>query len=215
MRNGDTERKTRLSALAALASDRWSEWTASIRAARAAGHARNRAVGWKPHLIALLIALAAFAADQWSKAAAVGYFEETQGVTIEDLRRVESVPVLGGLFGLRLVTNTGAAFGLFGSAAKTPLFLLIASVVGMAAVLWVYWRFSEDAWTRTAWALAVGGGFGNLLDRLRFRYVIDFIDVDIGSYQWPYFNLADAFLCVGAGMLIVSAARERRKERSS
>lgn len=166
---------------------------------------------WKPHLYTLVLALSVFAADQWSKLAVQSFFEE-RGVTIDNLRAVESEPVLGGLFGLRLAKNTGAAFGLFGGGASTPFLLLAVSVLGMAAAVWIYWYYSGSRWLRTAWACAAGGGFGNLLDRLRLGYVVDFIDVDIGAYQWPYFNLADTFLCVGAGMLILSTALDRRKE---
>ena len=87
--------------------------------------------------------------------------------------------------------------------------LLVVSGLALAFIGWYYWAYRTSAWMRLALTLVAAGAVGNLVDRIRLDYVIDFIDVDIGSYQWPFFNVADSLICVGAAMLVLHLARDR------
>ncbi|MFA6636056.1 MAG: signal peptidase II [Candidatus Omnitrophota bacterium] len=111
----------------------------------------------------------------------------------------ESFPVLEGFFHMTLVHNTGGAFGILKShpyvfTAAALIFIFFAA--GYVSLKWRSMLFRE----KTAICLLIGGTAGNLVDRIRFGYVIDFIDLRV----WPVFNAADSFISIGAGILIFS-----------
>jgi len=128
----------------------------------------------------------------------------TKALVGATLRLHESRPVIPGLLSLTLVHNTGAAFGIL-AGERSPLrtgFFLVVSVVAMAVVVWLLWRLrSEQKVEAVALSLIFGGAVGNVIDRVRFGKVIDFIDVFYGSYHWPAFNVADAAISVGVFLL--------------
>lgn len=112
-------------------------------------------------------------------------------------------PVIPGFFNLTYIRNTGAAWGLLGNQ-NTALMLLSAILL----ILMVVFRrsFLTRAWEhRLALALLIGGVAGNLLDRIRLGWVTDFLDFHVGGYHWPAFNIADASICVGVGLYILSS----------
>lgn len=121
-----------------------------------------------------------------------------------------TIPIIKDFFHLTHVRNTGAAFGMFGEENERWIFIVI-STVGIIALFIYLWKFRpESKWACTALSMVIGGGIGNMIDRC-FRvgevggeqrhYVFDFIDF---RGIWSYvFNVADAFVCVGAGILIV------------
>jgi len=116
----------------------------------------------------------------------------------------QSVPVIPSVLHLTYVQNTGAAFGLFRG--HPGVFLLLSVIVATWIVLEL-WRKRPHAWlTEVGLALILGGAIGNVLDRLRFGYVIDFIDVRV----WPVFNLADSVITIGVGLLLWRALRQRK-----
>lgn len=121
-----------------------------------------------------------------------------------------TVAVLPGLFNLTYVRNTGAVFGLFRSL-PDPWRGLLLTLVPLAAVLFVIvmaLRTSPERWwPLAALGLILGGAIGNLVDRIRFGSVVDFLDVYVGEYHWPAFNLADSAICVGVGLLILDILR--------
>ena len=119
----------------------------------------------------------------------------------------ESRSIIDGLFNLVYVTNTGAAFSfLAGAGAWVHWFFVAVAVLAIAGFTAAWWAWGRDKRLLTiAMALIVGGAIGNLIDRLRFGAVVDFLDVMIGSYHWPAFNVADSCVCVGAGLYIVAA----------
>jgi signal peptidase II len=128
----------------------------------------------------------------------------TKHVIVESMRLGQAFPVLG-LFDIHHVRNQGAAFGIMPSAGA--LFIVVAVMV-LAGVA-IYWRHIErtDTVTKIALGFVTGGTVGNLIDRLRFGYVIDFIDLR----WWPVFNVADSAICVGVALLmykILKAPRE-------
>lgn len=106
-----------------------------------------------------------------------------------------------------LAFNEGAAFGLLDDAGgwQRWLFVGIAVVVSAVIYLWSIKLPNNRILERVALACILGGALGNLYDRIRYGYVIDFIDFYIGTWHWYTFNIADIAICVGAGLLILSS----------
>jgi len=107
--------------------------------------------------------------------------------------------IIGSLIRFKLAFNPYGVFSIqFG-----PKFLYyVLNVVGITAFTFI--GLSQDRKIDAAvWALIIGGALGNFLDRLRMKYVIDFIDMGIGNYRWYVYNLADAFITIGIVTLIV------------
>jgi signal peptidase II len=125
----------------------------------------------------------------------------TKTIVQREIAFRESVGVFGQVVRLTYIVNEGAAFGLYlGDASKT-IFLVLSSLAA-ALVLGVYLYGEDEGWLkRFALALILGGALGNIHDRLRYGSVVDFIDVGVGSYRWPIFNVADIAVTVGAILL--------------
>ena len=123
------------------------------------------------------------------------------------------LPVLA----LRKAYNSGAAFSFLSDASgwQRWFFVLLAVVVILILVAWL--RRLPSGQVLAAWALALilGGAAGNLIDRLVYGYVIDFIDVYYGSWHWPTFNIADSAITVGACLLLLDAFIGSRQHRSA
>src|SRR5262245_46550416 len=134
----------------------------------------------------LAAAAAIVAADQASKWAVLANF--ALGERLE----------LTGFFNLVLVYNKGAAFSMFADGAgwQTPLLAAFA----LAAIGIVGYLIAKNAQKRL---FCVGGAVGNLIDRLRFGQVVDFLDFHALGWHWPAFNVADSAICVGAALLIL------------
>jgi signal peptidase II len=117
----------------------------------------------------------------------------------------DSVAIIPGLFNLVYVRNFGAAFGIF-AGLDSPLreILLFSSTTVAIGVVFAFLggMGRENRVGRLALALVFGGAVGNLIDRLRLGYVIDFLDFHIGEHHWPAFNLADSFICIGVVLLV-------------
>ena len=142
--------------------------------------------------------------------------QATKAWIISTMRLYDSFAVIGGFFNITHVRNPGAAFGFLAGA--SPLFRYIFFMsVAVAAILLIlhYLRVSriEETSLVSALALILAGAVGNLIDRVRFGEVVDFLDVYIGSYHWPAFNVADSAITVGAAILIV-VLLQKRKERT-
>src|SRR3982751_203638 len=119
--------------------------------------------------------------------------------------------VIPGFFNIVHGENHGMAFGLGndGATVFTRLFLIAISLGVLAVLGYAVWKGrrgqSDDIW---ALFLVVGGALGNLYDRILYGSVTDFLDVYIGAYHWPTFNVADMGASIGAGLLILHAAKE-------
>lgn len=122
-------------------------------------------------------------------------------VVVRTIQIHDAVPVINGFFNLVHARNRGMAFGLMNrSHVDLYSYILIAATFA-AIVLLVYWFRrvkTEDKRLVFGFSLILGGAVGNLIDRVRFREVIDFLDFYIGSYHWPAFNVADSAITVGA-----------------
>jgi signal peptidase II len=116
-----------------------------------------------------------------------------------------SIPLVDGLFNLTYVRNTGAAFGIFSGsheAFRLP-FLILVSVVAIGFIFVMLRRLREgETGLVTALAFILGGAIGNLIDRLIYGEVIDFLDVYWRNYHWPAFNIADSFITIGVGIML-------------
>ncbi|MEA3362201.1 MAG: signal peptidase II [Thermodesulfobacteriota bacterium] len=127
----------------------------------------------------------------------------------------ESKRIITNFFHITYVRNPGAAFGILSdSAIRVPFFIGISCVASLG-ILWYIRRIpSEKQWQYLALGLILSGALGNLVDRVRFGEVIDFLDAHWYNYHWPAFNVADSAICVGVTiMLICSWHEEREKKR--
>jgi signal peptidase II len=127
-------------------------------------------------------------------------------VVIQALAVHEAVSVIPGFFDLVHVRNRGMAFGLLNRPGMDLTFyILVATTIGVV-LLMLYWLTRvdrEDGRVLVALSLIIGGAVGNLIDRLRLKEVVDFLDFYIGPHHWPAFNLADSAITVGALWLAV------------
>lgn len=129
----------------------------------------------------------------------------TKAIALRALSSVPSLPALPGIFHLTLVRNTGVAFGLLRGCS------LPVALVTTGIVLWLLWSASGKGDSRQAGGMSValglilGGAMGNLLDRIRFGAVIDFLDFRI----WPVFNVADTCITIGAVLMAWQMIRRR------
>jgi signal peptidase II len=134
------------------------------------------------------------------------------------LPRFTGVPVLGEWFQLRLVHNQGAAFGLHVGPYSRWVFFLVALVAIGVLVRMAWTAPAGDRFRQLALGLVAGGAAGNLVDRIRSaRGVVDFLDVGVGDWRWPTFNVADIAVSCGAVALALSLWREdnRRAEEAA
>jgi signal peptidase II len=116
-----------------------------------------------------------------------------------------SVPVIPGLFHITVITNRGALFGIFHNLPDPYRAILFTAVPVAAVALMLTFQLRTapaEGFTQTGLALILGGAVGNLVDRIRLGYVVDFLDVFVGTHHWPAFNVADASICVGVGVLL-------------
>ncbi|HEY5800102.1 MAG TPA: signal peptidase II [Burkholderiaceae bacterium] len=123
----------------------------------------------------------------------------------------ESKPVTS-FFNLVLAYNPGAAFSFLAGAGGWQRYFFTA--IGVGAALFIVYLMKKHAGQRLfCWALALilGGAIGNVIDRLLYGHVIDFLDFYIGSWHWPAFNVADSAICVGAVLFIVDELRRVNK----
>jgi len=101
--------------------------------------------------------------------------------------------------------NPGAAFSFLAQAGgwQRWFFILLSTAISIWLILWIWRLPAQESANRWALAFILGGAIGNLIDRLVYGHVIDFIQVWLGSYPWPTFNLADSAIFLGAALLIV------------
>jgi len=132
--------------------------------------------------------------------------QATKAMVERSIPERDVIPVIPKFFNLTHVKNVGAAFGLFSdSPAPWKEDLLIAVSAGLLALVAVIvWRSRRIAWqSGVGLALILGGALSNLVDRIRWGRVVDFLDFYIKDYHWYTFNLADSAIVVGAGFLIL------------
>lgn len=135
----------------------------------------------------------------------------TKILILRSLELGEVVVVFPGWFSITHVLNQGAAFGILGDGGSAGRVLLVGAALGTAALLgWLFFQIEpRRVWERAAIAAVVGGAFGNLIDRLTYGAVVDFLDLHAGPYHWPAFNVADSAITVGCSVLLLASFRQR------
>jgi signal peptidase II len=113
---------------------------------------------------------------------------------------------------LVVVWNRGVSFGMFDSAGTLGPWILSGLALAVVAALLWWLRRVEHPFAAAALGLIIGGALGNVIDRLRFGAVFDFLDVHAAGYHWPAFNVADSAICVGAVLLLVDGLLAPRRQ---
>jgi signal peptidase II len=126
----------------------------------------------------------------------------TKFLALKFLAPYESIPLLGAWFRLTLVKNPGIAFGLFGQRSDFLIFIVLACLAGL--VILSYQMRHADLLRRISLAFIMGGAVGNLIDRVLFGHVIDFLDFRV----WPVFNFADSFITIGVSLFLILTLRK-------
>ncbi len=147
----------------------------------------------------LAVSLAVLFLDQWTK-----------GIITRTMEVHQSRVVLADVLDLTYVRNTGAAFGLFASvdsSLKAVLLNSVAVVVFLIVSAYALRSSHKSVRLQVGLALILGGAVGNLLDRVRFGYVVDFLDFAISGHHWPAFNVADSAICIGVALLFLDMLR--------
>jgi signal peptidase II len=122
-------------------------------------------------------------------------------------------PVIENFFDWRLSFNKGSAFSLFGEMSGARVFLTVVGVAAVLIILYMLHRARNDQ-TRLIYALGLvaGGAIGNLIDRIAFGQVTDFVVWKYYDKEWPTFNVADVALVIGVGLLFLDMIKETRAE---
>jgi signal peptidase II len=141
--------------------------------------------------------------DQLTKAWVVGFFAGQP-------RMVGVTP----FFSLVLTWNRGVSFGFFnaGDGPGPLVFSLLAAAIVIALLLWL--ARTDDPLLAGGIGLVIGGAIGNVVDRLSRGAVVDFLDFHLAGWHWPAFNVADAGICIGVGLMLLDGLLGRREARS-
>ena len=131
--------------------------------------------------------------------------QSTKALILKNLPLHHSIPVIAGLFDITHVLNPGGAFGLLANMSvflRTVVFLFISSLA-VGLIFYFYVKTPPRyGFLAAGFALIFGGAIGNLIDRIRFGVVVDFLDFYIGRHHWPAFNIADSAISVGIFIFI-------------
>jgi len=145
----------------------------------------------------ILVTVLIFSLDRILKTLVVRTYSEGQGF-----------PVLAGIFHITRVNNTGAAFGVLKGSGNFLLYVSFSLVIALAVYLFLNGRRALIPWTG---ALVLAGALGNLYDRIRFGYVIDFLDFRV----WPVFNVADASICLGVSFAVFTLLKTKKPSKGN
>ncbi len=146
---------------------------------------------------------------------AVLFDQATKIHIMQTMRLHESIPVIDGFFNLTYIRNPGAAFGLLASTGPVfrTIFFGLASLFALGLLATIFFRLQhDDRAGQLSVAAILGGALGNLIDRIRYGEVIDFLDFYVGAYHWPAFNVADAAISVGVFFLVLHYLFEKKTE---
>ena len=152
----------------------------------------------------LSLSLLVLVLDQLSKLWVVANFDLYESIQL--------IPQLNFTY----VHNTGAAFSFLSSAGgwQRWFFVAIALVASISLSVWLTRLKPSERWMAVTLSLILGGAIGNVLDRIAYGYVIDFIDVYYQTWHWPVFNIADCAISVGVLMMLIDTFRPQATTRS-
>ena len=130
------------------------------------------------------------------------------------MRLYQSIELLENFFHITYIRNKGAAFGILSGAdesVRIPFFLVI-SAIAIAVIFYILYSYHEESKLfPLSLALILGGAVGNMIDRIRFGEVVDFLDVHWYDHHWPAFNIADSAISIGVALLIINMLFEKEK----
>lgn len=155
----------------------------------------------KPNGTYFLLALGLVAADQATKALVAGR-----------VALYQSIPVIPGFFNITRIHNKGAIFGTFSQTGNTLVFALLtaASLAALALVVFYFFKTpASDRLMKLALTLIMAGALGNQFDRIVRGHVVDFLDFYVGQSHWPFFNVADSCITIGAGLMLLVLFRRK------
>lgn len=131
-------------------------------------------------------------------------------LTVINLGLHETFPIIDGVFHFTYVQNTGAAFSMFNKPDERWIFMSISSVAIVALSVYLWMNRKGSKLLCVALSFIIGGGIGNMIDRIALKYVIDMLDFRL--IKFPIFNVADSFVCVGVGLFVLAVILEEVKE---
>lgn len=135
---------------------------------------------------------------------------------LQNFALYDSTVIIQGLFNLTFLRNTGAAFGIFAGhpAWWRQLFFIGVAVIALVVILLFQRKLGrQNSLYTISLAFIAGGAIGNLIDRVCYGSVVDFLDVYIGSHHWPAFNVADSAITVGVAIFLITQFLEDRQEK--
>jgi signal peptidase II len=152
-------------------------------------------------LLGLITALIVLGLDQSSK-----YF------MLFNVLEKDTILPIAPFFNLVRAWNTGVSFSMFDSWGMAG--VIILSVVAIAVILYLLWWLSSEKnkTIQVSIGFIIGGALGNVIDRIRFGAVFDFLDFYVGVKHWPAFNVADTFICIGAVMIIAYSFLSKKEK---
>lgn len=145
--------------------------------------------------------------DQWTKF-----------IIVQRFLLYQKVEVIQGFFNIIHVRNTGGAFGIFGGekGGFGSILFVVVSLIAIGVILFLFIRIKDEEKTLAlSFSLILSGAIGNLIDRLRYGEVIDFLDFYISSTHWPAFNIADSAICIGIGLMALELLTSDKKKKRS
>ena len=147
----------------------------------------------------------------------VGLDQLTKYLVVSNMALHESIDIIPGVFRFTYIQNDGAAFGSLDNARWVFMVLSTVAIIGILA--YMFWKKPQNKLMLSALILIVSGGIGNMIDRIALGYVIDFLDFCAFPKIWMWvFNVADSFVCIGAGLLILwlvlDMIRDYKKEKA-
>ena len=161
----------------------------------------------RKYWVLLIVAIWIISVDQWTKS-----------TVMEKLPLHQSIKVVEGFFSLTHVRNTGGAFGIFGGArgGLGSVLFLVVSLVAIGCIFILFFRLRDgDKHLSLSYSLILSGAIGNLIDRVRYGEVVDFLDFYISSFHWPAFNIADSAICVGIALMALELLLYDHKKKKS
>jgi signal peptidase II len=120
-------------------------------------------------------------------------------------------PIIDGFFQLVIVWNRGVSFGLLSGDGALPPWVLSGVAIAVCIGLFLWLRLTDSLLTGWGIGLVMGGAIGNVIDRARWGAVFDFADFHVQDWHWPAFNVADAAIVVGVGLMLVDSLIGERK----
>jgi signal peptidase II len=147
----------------------------------------------------------------WLSALLVGLDQASKWLAVSSLPYQVQVPFVRGVWNWHLTHNTGAAFSFLANAGgwQHGFFIALATLISVVLAVALRRVAREDWRNAFPFALIIAGALGNVIDRLRLGYVVDFVEWYVGSFYWPVFNLADSCIVVGAVLMVVYSLAQR------